>query len=132
MKVFPAVAGPVVGDQRDGRRCCADDVFFGVEDVHVASVDPEVGQVEYAGGFLDGQAYTVHGVAAPAGRAHRDGQAVFGDVVDDSADAPDPTVGGLELREVGLPDPVTFGGWIVEDASTQRCPGLAVGAKPLG
>jgi hypothetical protein len=39
---------------------------------------------------------------------------------------------GFEFGEVGLPDPVTFGGRVVKDASAQRCPGLAIGAEALG
>ncbi|WP_142405676.1 hypothetical protein [Mycobacterium sp. ITM-2016-00318] len=68
-----------------------------VEDIHFAAVESQVGQVENAGGFLDGQPYAVRRVAAATGGGDSDRETIFGDVVDDSADPPDPTVGGFKL-----------------------------------
>ena len=59
------------------------------------------------------------------------GETVFGDVVDDRADAPDATVGGFEFGEVGLPDSVAFGGRVAKHFAPQHRPGFAVGPKAL-
>ncbi|BBY92734.1 hypothetical protein MGALJ_45540 [Mycobacterium gallinarum] len=110
----------------------ADDVVLGVKDLHFAAVDSQVGEVQDAGGFLDGQPNAVHGVAAAAGGRDGDGQAVFGDVVDDGTNSPDPAVGGLELGEVGLPHPVALSRRIVKYPAAQRSPRLSIGPKALG
>jgi hypothetical protein len=69
-----------------------------------------------------------HRSASRASASRGDGgrQAVLGDVVDHRADPPDPAGRGLELAEVGLPDPVAAGGWVVKDAPTKHRPRFAV------
>jgi hypothetical protein len=109
----------------------ADDGFGGIDDVHEAAVGAQVDQVQDALGFGDGQLQTAQGISTPPGWGDGDGQAVFGGVVDDRADAPDAAGGGFEFRKVGLPDPVALGGRITEYFAAQHCPGLAVGPKAL-
>ena len=69
-----------------------------------------------------------HFYLRPFWSGQRGGEAVLGGVVDDRADPPDPTRAGLELTEVGLPDPVAFGR--PEHPPAQHRPGLAVGPLP--
>jgi hypothetical protein len=79
----------------------------------------------------DGGDEASQGVLAAGSGSDRGGQAVLGGVVDHRADSPDPAGGGLELGEVGLPDPVPLGRRVVEDAPPpDRRPRLAIGAKP--
>jgi hypothetical protein len=60
--------------------------------------------------MLDSGCEAREGVLAAGGRGDGGGQAVVGRVVDDRADPPDPTCGGLELGEVSLPDLRSVGG----------------------
>ena len=67
MKVPPAVAGTVVRDDGDGGRCAADDVVLGVEDVHLAAIEAQIGKVEYASGFLHCEPYAMDCIATATG-----------------------------------------------------------------
>ena len=128
---FAAVAGSVVGDHRDRGGSLADDGVVGVEDVHQAAVGAQIDQAQDALGFCDGEFNASHCIHAATGGCDGDGQAVLSGVVDDRADPPDPATGGFEFGEVGLPDPVAFGGWVTEHSAAQYRPGLSVGSESL-
>jgi hypothetical protein len=89
----------------------ADDLFGGIHDVHYAAVGAQILKVEDVLSFGDGQLQAVQGIGAAAGGGDGDGQAVFGGVIDDCADAPDAAGGGFEFGKVRLPDRLrTVGG----------------------
>ena len=82
----------------------------------------QVGEVEQALRLGHGQVQAPQRVRAATRRGDGSRQAVLGDVVDHRADPPDPAGRGLELAEVGLPDPVAAGGWVMKDAPiSARC-----------
>lgn len=97
-----------------------------------AAVGAQVVENEKVLGFGSGQVQTGRGVGAAAGGSDSNGQAVFGGVVDDRADAPDAAVGCFEFGEVDLPDPVALGGWVTKHFASQYGPRFAVCPKPLG
>jgi len=55
-----------------------------------------------------------------------------GESCPDSLSCPDSSAGGLEFREVGLPDPVPAGGWVVENLAAQLGPGPPIDAVAAG
>jgi hypothetical protein len=71
-------------------------------------------------GLANGRVETRERVHAAAGRGDPGGEAVLGGVVDDRADAPDPTARCFELAEVGQSDPIAFGRRVVEHLAAQR------------
>ena len=62
-----------------------------VHQFELAMVVPQVVQAENAFGLVDGRVETRERIDAAAGRGDPGGEAVLGGVVDDCADAPDPT-----------------------------------------
>src|SRR6266540_1349822 len=125
-----AKARAVVGDDGD-RSGEESDELAGVlvDQFAFATVVPQVVQAENAFGLVDGRVETGERIDAAARRGDPGGEAVLGGVVDDRADAPDPTARCFELAEVGLPDPIAFGRRVVEHLAAQRRPGLAISPK---
>src|SRR6266540_1648112 len=118
-----AKARAVVGD--DGDRSGDDvDELAGVlvDQFAFATVVPQVVQAENAFGLVDGRVETGERIDAAAGRGDPGGEAVLGGVVDDGADAPDPTARCFELAEVGRR--------VVEHLAAQRRPGLRSARSP--
>jgi hypothetical protein len=98
--------------------------------VRVRHGRPSGRPAENASGLVDGRIETRERVHAAAGRGDPGGQAVLGGVVDDRADAPDPTARCFELAEVGLPDPIASvgGSWNTLRRNTARDLTAAVAA----
>ena len=87
-----AKTGPVVADHRDGCRHSAQHFAGGlINQVKLAAIGTQILQPEYSLGVLDGGEQARKGVLPAGGRGDRGGEAVLGGVVDDRADAPDPT-----------------------------------------
>ena len=113
-----AEARPVVGHDRDRRRDDVEDLAGGlVDELELAAIVAQIVDPENALAFGDGGVQARERVRAASGRGDGGCEAAFGGVVDHGADAPDPTAGGLELAEVGLPDPVAHGRRVVEHLS---------------
>jgi hypothetical protein len=72
-----------------------------VDQVDFAAIGAQVLELQEVFGMLDSGCEAREGVLAAGGRGDGGGQAVLGCVVDDLADPPDPTRGGLEHGEVG-------------------------------
>src|SRR4029077_19041390 len=92
----------------------------------------QVGEVEQALRLGHGQVQAPQRVRAATRRGDGSRQAVLGDVADHRADPPDPAGRGLELAEVGLPDPVAAGGWVMKGAPTKHRPRFASARYPRG
>src|SRR6266508_3442935 len=118
-----AKARAVVGDDGDRSGDDVDDLAgVLVDQFAFATVVPQVVQAENAFGLVDGRVETRERIDAAAGRGDPGGEAVLGGVVDDGADAPDPTARCFELAEVGRR--------VVEHLAAQRRPGLRSARSP--
>lgn len=93
-----AEARAVIGHDRNWSRDDVDDLAGGlVDEFQLAAVGAQIVEVEHAFGLGDGGVQAGECVGAAAGWGDLGGEAVLGGVVDDGADAPDPTGRGLAV-----------------------------------
>ena len=125
-----AKARPVIRHDCDRHQHVPDDLPGRVRDRRLVQILAQVIQAGQASCRGDGLVQAGQGVDAAAGGGDSGGQAVLGGVVDDRADPPDPSTGGLELREVGLPDPIPAGARVAEHLPAQLRPGSPISPIP--